>query len=90
MPTDAEIRQKIKEIISNVTNVPVEEIGDTDRFREDLDFDSLSLLEIGVDVDYEYRLGLPEQRLQQIGSVEESVTLVRQVLDEREEQSEVA
>lgn len=80
MPTDAEIRQKIKEIISNVTNLPIEEIGDQDRFREDLDLDSLSLLEIGVDVDYEFKLGLPEEQLQKIGSVDEAAALARKIL----------
>ena len=90
MPTDAEIKQRIKEIISNVTSVPVEEIGDADRLRDDLDLDSLSLLEVGVDVDYEYKLGLPDEELQKIGSVEEAVALVRQVLDRGEGRSEVA
>jgi acyl carrier protein len=90
MPTDAEIKQRIKEIISNVTSVPAEEIGDADRLRDDLDLDSLSLLEVGVDVDYEYKLGLPDEELQKIGSVEEAVAMVRQVLSGRGDQSEVA
>lgn len=87
---EAQIRQKIKEIISNVTNVPVEEIGDEARFREDLDLDSLSLLEIGVDVDYEFRLGLPDEQLQTIGSIDEAVALALQILAQREGRSEVA
>jgi len=90
MPTDAEIRQKIKEIISNVTNLPIEEIGDKDSFREVLDLDSLSLLEIGVDVDYEFKLGLPEEQLQKIGSVDEAVALAQKILSSRDGQSEVA
>lgn len=87
---EAEIRQKIREIISNVTNIPPEEIPDGARLREDLDLDSLSLLEVGVDVDYEFRLGLPEERLQRVGSVDEAVALVREVLAAREGRSEVA
>lgn len=91
---EAGVRQKIKEIISNVTNIPTEEIGDGASLRDELDLDSLSLLEIGVDVDYEFRLGLPEESLQRIGSVNDAVALVLEVRGgaaaEPEDRSEVA
>lgn len=87
---DAEIRSKIKEIISNVTNVPPGEIPDDARFREDLDLDSLSLLEIGVDVDYHFQLGLHDGQLQQISGLDEAVALAARMLAEREGRSEVA
>jgi acyl carrier protein len=87
---ETEVREKIKEIISNVTNLPVDQIADDARFREDLDLDSLSLLEIGVDVDYEFRLELPEEQLQKIGSVDDAVALALRILADREGRSEVA
>lgn len=87
---EAQIRHKIKEIISNVTNLPVEEIPDGARFREDLDIDSLSLLEIGVDLDYEFRLGLPEDQLQRVRDLDGAVALAVQILAERNGHSEVA
>ncbi|MCB1037072.1 MAG: acyl carrier protein [Acidobacteria bacterium] len=73
-----EIRKKIKEIISNVTGIPASEIDDGASYREDLDLDSLSLLEIGVDVDYEFKLGLPEEDLQTLQTIPETVQLVLQ------------
>ena len=76
---EAGVRQKIKELISNVTNITTEEIGDEASLRDELDLDSLSLLEIGVDVDYEFRLGLPEESLQRIGSVDDAVALVLEI-----------
>jgi len=85
-----EIRTKIKQIISNVTNVPVEEIGDRASYRDDLDLDSLSLLEIGVDVDYEFRLGIPEEQLQDIETVQDAVDLVLQGLKQRGAAEKVA
>lgn len=81
---DDEVRAKIKEIIHHVTSIPAEQIGNEDSFRNQLDLDSLSLLEIGVDVDYAFRLGLPEEDLQQIDTVEQSVALVKGVLAKRE------
>jgi acyl carrier protein len=65
MSDDRIIRERVKKIIFNVTRIPIERIGDDAAFREDLELDSLSLLEIGVDLDYEFQLGLEdlEQRL---------------------------
>ena len=85
-----EIRAKIKEIISNVTNIGVEEIEDGASFVDDLQLDSLSLLEIGVDVDYEFKLGVPEEKLGELRTVADSVALVQQVLAEKAAAAEVA
>ena len=86
----AEIRAKIKQIVSNVTNIPVAEIGDQASYVDDLNLDSLSLLEIGVDVDYEFKLGVPEEELQEIATIEESVNLVVERLREKAESEQVA
>ncbi len=85
-----QIRAKIKEIIANVTNIDPEEIGDDASFVDDLQLDSLSLLEIGVDVDYEFRLGVPEERLQELRTVKDTVELVMAQLSEQMPQAEVA
>lgn len=77
------IRTRVKEIVAGVTGLPVEEIGDADHLVDDLDLDSLSLMEIGVDVDYEYRLGLPEETLREIRTVDDAVALVRRHLEAR-------
>lgn len=78
----AEIRAKIKEIISNVTSIEPEEIADNAHFIDELELDSLSLMEIGVDVDFEFKLGVPEERLQDLRTVQDSVDLVLEHLDE--------
>lgn len=71
-----EIRAKIKDVIANVTGIDPSEIGDQASFVDDLQLDSLSLLEIGVDVDYEFKLGVPEERLQALRTVQDAVDLV--------------
>lgn len=75
----ADIRAKVKEIIANATGLDAESIADDAHFVNDLDLDSLSLLEIGVDVDYEFRLGVPEERLQTLQTVQDTVDLVLEV-----------
>ena len=80
-----EVRTKIKEIISAISSIPVEEIDDNASYQKDLALDSLTLLEIGVDVDYEFKLGLPEERLQHIQSVQDAVDVVMETLTERQQ-----
>lgn len=84
-PDEDNIREKVKRIIFNVTRIPVERIADDAAFRQDLELDSLSLLEIGVDLDYEFQLGLEdlEQRLGDLPTVSHVVGFVRQRLAER-------
>lgn len=86
-----EIKTKIKEIIANVTSIDPGSIGDGASFTQDLGLDSLSLLEIGVDVDYEFKLELPEERMRGLDSVDHTVMLVQDRLAEQGRlQAEVA
>lgn len=78
-----DLQDRIRRVITNITNIPAEKIGENTSFRKDLGIDSLSLLEIGVDVDYEFRLGLPEQRFQGIDTLAQTVALVEQELAAR-------
>lgn len=80
-----DVRDRIRRVITNITSLPAEKIGETTSFRKDLAIDSLSLLEIGVDVDYEFRLGLPEQRFQGIDTLAQTVELVEQELALRQQ-----
>ncbi len=73
-----EVQAKIKEIISNVTNIDPDEIANNAHFIDDLQLDSLSLMEIGVDVDYEFKLNVSEERLQELRSVNDTIELVMQ------------
>lgn len=77
------IRARVKEIIAHVTGIAVTEIGDSVGLVDDLDLDSLSMMEIAVDVDYEYRLGLPETTLQGVRTVDDVVRLVCRELEAR-------
>ena len=74
-----EIREKIKEIIADVANLDPETIADKATYVEDLGLDSLSLLEIGVDIDYHFKLGVSDERLKELRSVQDAVELVQQI-----------
>ena len=81
-----EILSRIQEVVSNVTNIPVEKIPSEAEFKDDLQLDSLAMLEIAVDVDYEFRLGIEdlEDRIGELRSVGHVVDLVASELVSRE------
>ncbi len=72
----AEIRSRIKQIIGQVAGLDPAKIGDHATLRDELNLDSLSLLEIGVDVDYAFKLGLPDERYREVQSLDDMVDLV--------------
>ena len=76
LPSPAEIRQRIKQIIGNVAGMDVAKIPDHASLREDLALDSLSLLEIGVDVDFTFKLNLPDERYKGVQGLDDMVDLV--------------
>lgn len=78
----ADIRTQIKDIISRVTGLDAARIGDEATLRDGLSIDSLSLLEIGVDVDLAFKLGLPDELYKEIDSVPAMVALVERRLRE--------
>ena len=86
----SQIRAKIKDIIANVANLDASTIADSADFFDDLGLDSLSLLEIGVDLDYEFKLGVPEERLQELRTVQDSVNLVLEQQVPKDAQKAVA
>jgi len=79
---DREIRTKVKEVISQVAGLDLARIPDDATF-EALELDSLSLLEIGIDVDEAFQLGVAEERLGELASISDTVALVLECLDAR-------
>jgi acyl carrier protein len=77
-----EIRSRIKQIIGNVAGLNPSRIPDEATLRDELKLDSLSLLEIGVDVDLAFKLELPDERYKEVNSLPDMVFLVQQRLSE--------
>ena len=72
-----EIRARIKQIIANVAGLDPGRIGDEAKLRDELKLDSLSLLEIGVDVDLAFKLELPDEHYKEVDSIPDMVSLVQ-------------
>jgi acyl carrier protein len=71
-----EVRSKIKKIIGSIAGIDPQQIGDDATLRGQLSLDSLSLLEIGVDVDLAFQLNLPDESYKDVDSVPQMVALV--------------
>ena len=80
-----EIRTRIKKSIATVTGIDVNEIRDDSSYTDDLDLDSLSILEIVVDVEAQFDIDAPEEELKAIRTIDDTVSLVQQYLLSRVE-----
>lgn len=78
----AEIRTRIKQIIANVAGLDPDRISDEATLRDELSLDSLSLLEISVDVDLAFKLELPDERYKDVDSIATMMALVQRRLGE--------
>jgi acyl carrier protein len=71
------IKIKVKEAIQQVTGVDAASISDSASYIDDLDLDSLAILEIAVAVESEFKFQATDEELSSIRTVEDTITLVK-------------
>jgi len=77
---ERDIRTKIKEAIAKISDIEADDITDTASFKDDLDLDSLVLLEIAVEIEMQFGLEVHEEDLKQLQTVQDAVEFVQQAL----------
>ena len=75
-----EIRTKVKRSIAKITNISFDEITDHASYKEDLQLDSLTILEIAVDAEYQFQVKLSDDDLGVLRTVDDTVRMVQQYL----------
>ncbi|OFW18786.1 MAG: hypothetical protein A3H97_04420 [Acidobacteria bacterium RIFCSPLOWO2_02_FULL_65_29] len=75
-----EIRTAIRKSVNRITGVAADDIRDTSSYRDDLGLDSLSMLELTVDIEYAFKIKVPEERLATIKTVNDTIQLVQEFL----------
>jgi len=75
-----EIRRTIKVCIASVTSINPEAIADDASYVDDLSLDSLSILETVVEVEYRFKIKVPEEELSAIRTVADTVLTVQKYL----------
>ncbi len=70
------MKEQLLAIISDKSEIPVSDIKTTDRFKEELRFDSLDLVELCMEIEKEFNLALTDTEMEKILTVQNAIDLV--------------
>jgi acyl carrier protein len=74
--TDQEILAGLGEIVEEIAGVPADEVTLSKSFVEDLDIDSLSMVEIAVAAQDKFGVEIPDDQLKDLTTVQDVVSFV--------------
>ena len=74
--TDQEILAGLGEIVEEIAGVPADEVTPTKSFADDLDIDSLSMVEIAVAAQDKFGVEIPDEQLKDLKTVQDVITFV--------------
>lgn len=63
------VKEDVKAIVSEVTEVPAEDLKEDAQFVEDLGVDSMMALEVVVEIEKKYKISIPEDTIPQLSSL---------------------
>ena len=75
--TEQEILAGLAEIIDEIAGVPADEVTPDKNFVDDLDIDSLSMVEIAVAAQDKFGVEIPDDELKNLKTVQDVVNYVR-------------
>jgi acyl carrier protein len=74
--TDQEILSGLAEIVEEIAGVPADEVTPEKSFVDDLDIDSLSMVEIAVAAQDKFGVEIPDDQLKDLKTVQDVVNFV--------------
>jgi acyl carrier protein len=75
--TDQEILKGLGEIIEEIAGVPADDVTPEKSFVDDLDIDSLSMVEIAVAAQDQFGVEIPDDELKNLKTVKDVVVYVQ-------------
>ncbi|MCG8916873.1 acyl carrier protein [Actinokineospora sp. PR83] len=75
-PSDAQILEGLAEIVEEVAGVSPDDVTADKSFVDDLDIDSLSMVEIAVQAEDRFGVKIPDDELANLKTVGDAVTYV--------------
>jgi acyl carrier protein len=72
----AEIQQKVSTALAERFDKDPSELTDATRFAEDLDADSLELVEVVLDLEETFSVGIDESEMEDVKTIGEAVDLI--------------
>jgi acyl carrier protein len=76
MATTEEIRAQLAELVNDVAGVPVEDVQLDKSFTEDLDVDSLAMVEIIVGCEEKFGVTIPDDDSKKLKTVGDAVAYI--------------
>ena len=78
MATTEEIRAQLAELVNDVAGVPVEDVQLDKSFVDDLDVDSLAMVEIIVGCEDKFGVTIPDEESKNLKTVGDAVSYIEQ------------
>jgi len=75
--TEEEILHGLREIIDEVAGVPADQVTPGKSFVDDLDIDSLSMVEIAVAAQDKFGVEIPDEQLKDLKTVQDVISYVQ-------------
>ncbi|CAN5157113.1 MAG: acyl carrier protein [Nocardioidaceae bacterium] len=76
MATTEDIRSTLAEIVNDVAGIPAEDVQLDKSFTDDLDVDSLSMVEVVVEAEEKFDVKIPDDEVKNLKTVGDAVAFI--------------
>ena len=76
MPTTEDIRTSLADIVNEVAGIPAEDVQMDKSFVDDLDVDSLSMVEVVVAAEEKFDVKIPDEEVKNLKTVGDAVAFI--------------
>ena len=76
MATTEEIRAELADIVNEVTGIPADDVQLEKSFVDDLDVDSLSMVEVVVAAEEKFDVRIPDEEVKNLKTVGDAVSFI--------------
>jgi acyl carrier protein len=76
MASTEEIRSSLAEIVNEIAGIPVEDVQLDKSFTDDLDVDSLSMVEVVVAAEEKFDVKIPDDEVKNLKTVGDAVSFI--------------
>ncbi|HZO66484.1 MAG: acyl carrier protein [Kribbellaceae bacterium] len=76
MASTDEIRSSLAEIVNEIAGIPVEDVQLDKSFTDDLDVDSLSMVEVVVAAEEKFSVKIPDEEVKNLKTVGDAVAFI--------------
>ena len=81
MASTEEIRSSLAEIVNEIAGIPVEDVQLDKSFTDDLDVDSLSMVEVVVAAEEKFSVKIPDDEVKNLKTVGDAVAFIERAQD---------